>query len=111
MATYKDEKIVNKVVDIIATLGLETPALFFLETYKPLSNVFSQFLAFASAPFLLLLGYEEDAYDYFEILGKQETIEKVIQKIKASTEKIDEQQRKEKEGRVKSLFSRIFRCK
>lgn len=60
--------------------GLETPAIFFLELYKPLSQVLQNVVFFSTPIFAPIFGLE-NMQRAAKILESSESVEQLIQKI------------------------------
>lgn len=75
------EEFINKIAKKIVELKLSVPAIFFLESIKPLSFIGSQALVFFR-PIILAVFNIPNAYDIFiRIMEDRENVEKLIQKI------------------------------
>lgn len=75
-----EEQLLDKIAERIKRLGLEAPAILFLEFHKPLSFLVSQVLYF-STPFLgLLLGFENISL-FAQILSQPGGVERLIRKL------------------------------
>jgi hypothetical protein len=94
-----DSKSDEAILDIVATritrMGLGVPAIFFLESSKPLSFLGSQVLVFFE-PFVKTF-FEVKNYERFcQLVEDRENVEKLIQKIEDCEEKLKEEKREEK---------------
>jgi hypothetical protein len=90
-----DDSILNTVATRITRRGLGVPAIFFLESSKPLSFLGSQVLVFFE-PFVKTF-FEVKNYERFcLLLENRENVEKLIQKIEDEEEKLKEEKREEK---------------
>lgn len=74
------EEIENTILSFIKKRKLETPAVFFLETMKPLSFLGSQMLLIAS-PFLSAIFPVKNINSYSEYLSDRKNVEKLIRDI------------------------------
>jgi len=93
-----DEAILDVVATRITRRGLGVPAIFFLESSKPLSFLGSQVLVFFE-PFVKTF-FEVKNYERFCLLVEErENVEKLIQKIEDCEEKLREEKRQLKEER------------
>jgi len=81
------DSLVRKIVD----LRLEVPAMFFLETYKPVSTIASD-LALASGIPLVLELFGVSGYEWTTFFGKRENVDQLVKRI----EKINEEKLKGK---------------
>ena len=61
-------------------MNMNIIAITMLQTYKPVSTIFSKTFGFLYAPFFELFGLS--GYDYAIILGKKKNLEKIINKLK-----------------------------
>jgi len=84
------EEFINKIAKKIVELKLSVPAIFFLESIKPISFIGSQALVFFR-PIVLAAFNIPNAYDIFiRIMEDRENVEKLIQKI----EQLEEENKK-----------------
>jgi len=91
-----DDEIIDVVAKRITRMGLGVPAIFFLESSKPLSFLGSQALVFFE-PFVKTF-FEIKNYERFCLLIEdRNNIEKLIQKIEDYEEQIKDEKRKLKE--------------
>ncbi len=75
-----EEEFLNRVAERIKKMGLEAPAVLFLEAHKPLSFIGGQFLYF-SLPFLgAIFGFQNVSL-FAKILSTQEGVEKLLRKL------------------------------
>jgi len=65
--------------DIVVKYGLETPAIYFLETMKPLAVYMSSLTLTISAPVLEIFGIA--GYDYAALFQKRDSVEKLMREI------------------------------
>jgi len=87
----KEKELVEKVAKKIVDSELEFPALFVLQTVKPLVTIGGELAYFFLAPFLPLL--EDKGYDFLDTFEKRENIELLIRRV----EKLHKERTKEKE--------------
>jgi hypothetical protein len=80
MEKYTDEAIISAVAEKVVSRRLEVPAIFFLETMKPMNFIGAQFLNFFG-PFLELLFPGEKYYRFTEAMEKRENVEKLLIEI------------------------------
>jgi len=91
-----DEAILDTVATKIVRRSLGVPAIFFLESSKPLSFLGSQVLVFFE-PFVKTF-FEVKSYERFCLLVEdRENVEKLIQKIEDCEEKLKEEKKQLKE--------------
>ncbi len=98
--TVNWDETIEKIADRIVNLGLETPAIIFLEMNRPLTFFANQFLIFM-APFLFpILGDRVDrAPKFFE---ERENLDKLIRRIEEkSKEKIAREKELKKKKRMR----------
>lgn len=77
-------KLIEKIAKKIVEKRLEVPAIFFLESIKPVAFVGTQISYVIFAPFLYLLGPE--SFNYLSVFEKREDIEKLLIKIEELSE-------------------------
>ena len=76
----KADDSIEKIAKKIVSLGLETPALFFLELHKPLYGVFYN-LGLVAAPIATPLFGAERVHSLQDLLSDQKNVEALIKKI------------------------------
>jgi hypothetical protein len=91
------DQLLNKVADKIHQWRLEVPAIFFLQTMKPLSFVGGQALFFF-APIAGVFFDEETIDDYGHILSDRDNVERLLTKL----EVLDQRKEVKKHGRSNS---------
>ena len=90
-----EEGLLNSVAARIARMGLGVPAIFFLESSKPLSFLGSQFLVFIE-PFVKTF-IDIKNYDKFCLMMEDRSnVEKLILKVEELEEKAKEEKRQQK---------------
>lgn len=94
----KEEYIIEKIANKVVELDMGTPAVFFLQTFKPLSFITGELAVFFLAPYLPLL--DEKGFDFIDTFKKRENIEKLIKKVK----KISKEKSKKEEKQEKYLW-------
>lgn len=75
-----EEEFISQVAERIKRMGLETPAVFFLEAHKPLAFVGGQILYF-SLPFLGLLFGFQNVSNFAKILSTPGGVERLLRKL------------------------------
>jgi hypothetical protein len=75
----EEEKLLDGLAKKIHEYGLETIAIIFLESSKPISVVGSQLILTWAAPFLEIVGVK--GYDYAALFSKKENVERLLKKI------------------------------
>ncbi|MFH0778201.1 MAG: hypothetical protein V2A71_06170 [Candidatus Eisenbacteria bacterium] len=90
-----DEGILDSIAGRIVRMGLAVPAIFFLESSKPLSFLGSQVLVFLE-PFIKTF-VEVKNYEKFCLLVEdRENVEKLILKVEQEEERLKEEKRERK---------------
>jgi len=90
-----DDALLDAIAGRIAKMGLGVPAIFFLESSKPLSFLGSQFLVFIE-PFVKTF-VDIKNYDRFCLMMEdRNNVEKLIQRVEDLEEKIKEEKRLQK---------------
>jgi hypothetical protein len=99
----EDEKLLEAVAERVVRMGMAVPAIFFLESTKPLSYIGSQALVFLEPfvkSFLNLASYDR----FVALLEDRQNIEKLLRKIEdrdeASREREKERKREERDRRT-----------
>jgi hypothetical protein len=91
----EDRKLIDAVAARVVRMGLAVPAIFFLESTKPLSYVGSQVLVFLE-PFVKSV-LTVASYDRFvALLEDRSNIEKLLRRIEEMDEEAREREREEK---------------
>lgn len=86
----RERILVERVAKKIVEMELEGPAIWILQTIKPLSVIGGELAHFYLAPFLPLL--DEKGYEFLDVFEKRENIERLIKIIeKMSREKSKKQ--------------------
>lgn len=75
----QEEKMLDMLAREIVKRGLETPAIVFLESFKPLAVIGTQLTGVVAWPLLELLG--DSGYDYLTIFSERKNIELLMKKI------------------------------
>ena len=82
----REEEIINKLAKQIMSRGMETPALMFIETFKPLGFIAGSLGQAFFSPFLDIFGVGFLS-EYMVIFQKRGNIEKLLKKIEELTKK------------------------
>jgi len=90
----QEEELIEKLAQFILKHKMETPAILFLETLKPVSFVSSTFAMMYVAPFLDIYGFNINQYAL--LFQKRENVERLLQRIEALIKESD-RLKKEKE--------------
>lgn len=98
--TDETEKWLSSIAERLVYLNLDSMAVFFLETFGPMSNVWSQLGRLHLQPLLILLGPSGERLMSF--LEKPENLERFMKKIEEARE------RRTKGSRLISLLRRLF---
>jgi hypothetical protein len=79
----EEEKIIEEVANFIHVRGLETAAILFLESSKPLAHIGVGMSRLFVAPFLPIFGDDGDIFGnkMMNLLEKRKNIEKLISRI------------------------------
>jgi len=93
----EEEELINNLVNIITKYGMETPAIFFLESYKPVAVIGSYTVLLPSAPFLEIFGIR--GYEYTSLFMKRKNVDRLIEKLEEAQEKRLKEEKKKKEGK------------
>lgn len=81
--TAEEQQLLRKIAQRVVQMRLQTPAVFFLESMKPLNFVGSQAMSFLQ-PIVASI-FPVDTYDRLRTtLEKRESIEALIQQIEAA---------------------------
>ena len=80
-----EERMLNGLAEMIVKHRIETPAMFFLETVKPVSFYGALFIGVPIAPAFELFGIR--AHDYAILFQKSENVERLLRKIEEKTRK------------------------
>lgn len=83
LSEEEEEEIIRGVANRVHELGLETAAVLFLETSKPLAGVGGTLSRVFVWPFLPVFGEEADVYGQkvIEVFHKRRNIERLIERI------------------------------
>jgi len=96
LTSQQEEELVEKLAQFIMKHKMETPAILFLETLKPVSFVSSTFAMMYVAPFLDIYGLNINQYAL--LFQKRENVERLLQRIEALIKESDRlKKKKEKE--------------
>lgn len=83
MLTLEEDELLGKVAERVVKLRMDAPAIFFLESMKPMNFVGSQAMLFLQP--IVAAFFPTGAYDRLrETLEKRESIEALIAKIEAA---------------------------
>lgn len=83
LSEEEEERIINDIADRIHELGLETAAILFLETSKPLASIGGTVSRVFLWPFLPVFGEEADVYGqkFIEVFQRRKNVERLIQRV------------------------------
>jgi hypothetical protein len=93
-----DEALLQAIATRIVRMGLAVPAVFFLESSKPLSFIGSQALVFLEPfvkAFLNLKSYDR----FVALMEERQSVERLIQKVERSEEERAKAEREQKAAR------------
>jgi len=93
----REEELIRKIAETIVKYGMGTPAILFLETYKPLTYIGSQ-LGIVYLSWVLPL-FGDLGYDALALFEKRENVERIIRTIEELMKEEDLKEKEEKERR------------
>jgi hypothetical protein len=101
------EEVLNKTARLIAKYDMEAPAILFLQTFRPLGDLFGQLGLLIIAPFLPF--DEKELYRMIEVIGKTGNMEKLRDMIE---ELAKNKEKKEKDSGMilNKLFHKLKKC-
>ncbi len=94
LTAEEEERVMNKISQEVVKRGMETMAIMFLESVKPLSFIGSQLAITFVGPFLGLFG--NLGVDYIMFFNKHENVEKLLKRIEAQVQIKDEEEKRAK---------------
>ncbi len=96
----EEDKFIKNVAERIHKYGLETPAIIFLESTKPLMYIGGEMGRFFLSPFTPMLGEDFDTKSMKFILTfeKRENIQRLLTILREAEEKRDNKKSEEKEN-------------
>ena len=114
----KVDQAIEKLANLIARkYRTPEPAVFFLESIKPIAPIVRQEMFFALFPYIpifdALPGIEDSdttTMKYLDILDKEENIEKLIRRLEEITKEVKEEEFREKQN-SKSNISTLTKVK
>ena len=105
LTAEEEARMMDRIASEVIKRRLETVAIMFLESIKPMSYVGSQLAMVFVGPFLAVFG--DLGINYIKFFDKRENVEKLLQKIEEQTKIRDEEEKKAKEDG--KLISNRFR--
>jgi len=75
-----DKEMIERLSEKIVNSKMETMAIFILESFRPMSSLWSQLLRLYVGPFLMIIGVEK-VENLFKFLDKPDNLEYFIRKI------------------------------
>ena len=75
-----DKEMIERLSEKIVNSKMETMAIFILESFRPMSSLWSQLLRLYVGPFLMIIGVEK-VEKLFKFLDKPDNLEYFIRKI------------------------------
>lgn len=105
LTAEEEARMMDRIASEVIKRRLETVAIMFLESIKPMSYVGSQLAMVFVGPFLAIFG--DLGINYIKFFDKRENVEKLLQKIEEQTKIRDEEEKKAKEDG--KLISNRFR--
>jgi len=97
----RTKQLIEKLAVLVVEHGLETPAVLFLESMKPVSFVGSQFFLMYGVPFFGLVLDERTTSEYGLLFENRENVEALIKRIEELAREADKKKEKEKEEKSK----------
>jgi len=91
----EEDKMIDKIATEVLKRRLETVAIMFLESIKPMSYIGSQLAMVFVGPFLAIFG--DFGINYIKFFEKRDNVEKLLRKIEEQTKVRDEDEKKARE--------------
>ena len=101
LSPERAEYLIGKLAQWVVNHRLETPAVMFLESTKPLSFIGSQMWLMYGVPMLGIVVDERQTSEFGLLFENREYVEALIQKIEKLAREADEKRKKEKEEKAK----------
>ena len=101
LSSERAEYLIEKLAKWVVSHRLETPAIMFLESIKPLSFIGSQMWLMYGVPMLGIVVDEYQTSEFGLLFENRENVEALIQKIEKLAREADEKRKKEKEEKEK----------
>ncbi|UCE44167.1 MAG: hypothetical protein JSV57_01360 [Candidatus Bathyarchaeota archaeon] len=101
LSSERAEYLIEKLAKWIVNHRLETPAIMFLESVKPLSFIGSQMWLMYGVPMLGIVVDERQTSEFGLLFENRGNVEALIQKIEKLAREADEKRKKEKEEKEK----------
>ena len=79
LTTEQETRLIGNIAKLVVDMGLETPAIMFLEVAKPLSFIASQLAIVALGPLQWL--FELEVPKYTGLFMKKENVGRIIERI------------------------------
>ncbi|HDO20360.1 MAG: hypothetical protein NDF56_02595 [archaeon GB-1845-036] len=98
----RKKELIDKIANEIVKRGLETPAIMFLETIKPLSWIGAELSIAYVMPFAKALTDSPLVDDIISLFHERGAVEELIKKIEELVEIQKEKERAEKEARKRA---------
>ena len=95
------KQLIEKLAVWVVEHGLETPAVLFLESMKPVSFVGSQFFLMYGVPQLGLVLDEKTTSEFGLLFENRENVEALIKRIEELAREADKKKEKKKEEKSK----------
>lgn len=108
LTPQQEEELIENLAQFIVKRKMETPAILFLETLKPLSFVGSTFAMIYVVPFLDIYGMNINQYAL--LFQKRENVERLLQRIEALIEESDrlKKEKEKKKGKERKRKWRLW---
>jgi hypothetical protein len=101
LSPERAENLIEKLAHWIVDHRLETPAIMFLESVKPLSFIGSQMWLMYGVPMLGIVVDERLTSEFGLLFENREHVEALIQKTEKMAREADEKRKREKEEKEK----------
>jgi len=95
------KQLIDKLAVWVVEHGLETPAILFLESMKPVSFVGSQFFLMYGVPYLGIVLDERTTSEYGLLFENRENVEVLIRRIEELAREADKKKEKKREEKSK----------
>ena len=101
LPSERAEYLIDKLAQWVTNHRLETPAIMFLESVKPLSFIGSQMWLMYGVPMLGIVVDEHQTSEFGLLFENRENVEALIKRIEMLAREADEKRKKENEEKKK----------
>ncbi len=110
VTSEEEDEMIGNIAHKIHEYGLDIAAIIAIGSVRPLSFIGAQMGRFFISPFLPALGGNIGitGEKFFQIMEKQENVEKLIQTIEKMTQEEEEQKKAEKAKKLKEKKAKIL---